>query len=155
MTGKTNDSYTSVPDTDPNRESSKKKLNFYFFSWLLYDFLFLKNDANVPSKSNEPKKMDFFASWRLLTKRAGSGSDSQRYGSADPDPYKLSQIRNTGIDPEFFFIYTVRIHISFVDGPIQRLVLRVTVCQAAAVIVKTLRGHWDWLLKSLFVYCRN
>jgi hypothetical protein len=40
----------------------------------LFDFLSLKNDVNVPSKSN--------------TKKAGSGSGSisQRHGSADPYP---------------------------------------------------------------------
>ncbi len=43
----------------------------------LYDFLSLKNDVNVPSKSNSKK-------------RPGSeyGSVSQWYGSADPDPYQ-------------------------------------------------------------------
>jgi len=133
----------------------RKNLISTFFRDFFMTFYFWRMMQMYLQKVMSQKKWIFFASWRLLTKRAGSGSDSQRYGSADPDPYKLSQIRNTGIDPEFFFIYTVRIHISFVDGPIQRLVLRVTVCQAAAVIVKTLRGHWDWLLKSLFVYCRN
>jgi hypothetical protein len=38
-------------------------------SWLLYDLLSLKNDVNVPSKSRAG---------------VGSGSVSQRYGSADP-----------------------------------------------------------------------
>jgi hypothetical protein len=50
---------------------------------LLYDFLSSKNDVNVPSKSIKPKKI--FSSRRSLTKMAGSGSISQRYGSADPD----------------------------------------------------------------------
>ncbi len=49
--------------------------------WLLYDFLSVKNYVNVASKSNKP-------SWRSLTKIAGSGSVSQRYGSADQDPYQ-------------------------------------------------------------------
>jgi hypothetical protein len=35
----------------------------------------------VPSKSNKQKNLK-----RSLTKIAGSGSISQRYGSADPDP---------------------------------------------------------------------
>jgi hypothetical protein len=41
--------------------------------WLFYDFLSLKNEANVPFK-----------------KKAGSGSSfiSQRHGSADPDLYQ-------------------------------------------------------------------
>ncbi len=48
--------------------------------WLLFDFLSLKNDVNVPSKSNKQKS--FFkncfllASWRSMTKIAGSGSTS-------------------------------------------------------------------------------
>ncbi len=62
--------------------------------WLLFDFLSLKNDVNVPSKSNKRK---FFysillASWKLMKKITGSGSRSgsisQRHGSADPDPYQ-------------------------------------------------------------------
>ncbi len=61
--------------------------------WLLLDFLSLKNDVNVPSKSNQQKffLMSFLlASWRSMTKRAGSGSESisQRHGSADPDPHQ-------------------------------------------------------------------
>ncbi len=56
--------------------------------WLLLDFLSLKNDINVPSKSN---KQNFFfisfllASWRSMTKIGRSGSISQRHGSANPD----------------------------------------------------------------------
>ncbi len=60
--------------------------------WLLYDFLSLKNDVNVPSKSNKQKNIFLLTSWRSLTKIAGSGSASgsisQGYGSADPDPYQ-------------------------------------------------------------------
>ncbi len=45
---------------------------------LLFDFLSLKNDVNVPSKSNKQKnffKISFLlASWRSMTKIAGSGS---------------------------------------------------------------------------------
>ncbi len=62
--------------------------------WLLFDFISLKNDVNVPSKSNQQE--NFFsisfllASWRSMTKIAGSGSGSgsisQKHGSADPDP---------------------------------------------------------------------
>ncbi len=36
----------------------------------------------------EKKIFFFLASGRSLTKRAGSGSVSQRYGSPDPDPYQ-------------------------------------------------------------------
>jgi hypothetical protein len=46
----------------------------------------LKNDVNVPSKSNNQKNL--LASLRSLTKLAGSGSISPVYGTADPDPYQ-------------------------------------------------------------------
>jgi hypothetical protein len=46
--------------------------------WLLYDFLSLKNDVNVPLKNNKQKKL--LTSWRSLTKIAGL--DPQ----PDPDP---------------------------------------------------------------------
>ncbi len=40
--------------------------------WLLYDFLFLKNDVNVISKTNEQKNLGkikfLLSSWRSLTK---------------------------------------------------------------------------------------
>ncbi len=66
----------------------KENLDFYCF-----------NDLNVPSKRNNHKNLEkrnyyFLASWRSLTKRAGSGVGSesvsviQRYCSEDPDPYK-------------------------------------------------------------------
>ncbi len=62
--------------------------------WLLVDFLSVENNVNVPSKSNKQKNIFLisflFASWRSMTKIAGSlsesGSISQRHGSADPDP---------------------------------------------------------------------
>ncbi len=61
--------------------------------WLFLTFLSLKNDVNVPSKSNKQKKLCqkisfLLASWRSMTEIAGSGSGSisQRHGSADPDP---------------------------------------------------------------------
>ena len=49
--------------------------------WLLYDFLYLKNDVNVPSESNKQKNFCFklifcWVSWRSVTKIAGSGSDT-------------------------------------------------------------------------------
>ncbi len=62
--------------------------------WLLYDFLFLKNDVNVPSKSNKQKNSGkncfLLESWRSMTKIAGSlaGSISQRHGSGNPGPYQ-------------------------------------------------------------------
>jgi hypothetical protein len=61
---------------------------------LLFDFLSLKNDVNVPSKSNKQKnfaKKEFFVGV-LKVKIAGSGSISQSHGSADsdqdPDPHQ-------------------------------------------------------------------
>ncbi len=70
--------------------------------WFLLDFLSLKNDVNVPLKSKKQKNVIkffvFLASWISMTKIAGSGSTSgseygsgsisQRHGSADPDPHQ-------------------------------------------------------------------
>jgi hypothetical protein len=76
----------------PSSKNSKKAL----ILWLLYD-LSLKNEENVPSKSTVISKKNFLlASWRSMTKIAGSwagaGSVSQRYGSAYtgtyPHPYQ-------------------------------------------------------------------
>jgi hypothetical protein len=47
---------------------------------------------------------------RSLTKIAGSGSISQRYGSADPDPYQNfmdPQHLNTSNDPSISFFYVL------------------------------------------------
>ncbi len=56
--------------------------------WLLFDFLSLKNDVNIPSKSISRKtriKISFLlASWMPVTKIAGAGSGS------------VPKIRNTG-----------------------------------------------------------
>ncbi len=57
-----------------------------------YVIFSLKNYINVPSKSNKQKTKKKFC-WRLEGYwRAGSGSESisQRYESADPDPYQNS-----------------------------------------------------------------
>ncbi len=69
-------------DPDPPRirillsSSKNTKENIDSVLWLLYVFLSLKNDINIPPKSNKQKNL----------------SISQRYGSADqdphPDPYK-------------------------------------------------------------------
>ncbi len=79
-------------------KNSKKNLDSYrTVLWLLLDFVSLKNDVNVPSKSNKQKNLFFkisflLVSWRSMMKIAGSGSESgsdpfsQRHGSADPDP---------------------------------------------------------------------
>ncbi len=60
---------------------------------LLFDFLSLKNDVRVPSKSKYAEKLFFkisflLASWRSIIKIEGSGSICQRHGSADPDPHQ-------------------------------------------------------------------
>jgi hypothetical protein len=46
------------PDPDPFiiMKKSKKNLNSYYFA-TLFDFLSLKIDVNVPSKSNKQKKL--------------------------------------------------------------------------------------------------
>jgi hypothetical protein len=59
-------------------KNSKKNLDSYYFV-TLFDFLSLKNDVNVPLKSIKRKnfcwKISFLlASWRSMTKIAGSGS---------------------------------------------------------------------------------
>ncbi len=66
--------------------------------WLLLNFLSLKNYVNVPLKSNKQK--NFFkklvlllASWKSMTKIAGSGSNTQRHGSGSET--KMSPIRNS------------------------------------------------------------
>ncbi len=80
-------------DLDPDPSSSSKNTNVLFSTvlWLLNDFLSLQN---VPSTSNKQKTLEknnfLLASWRSQRKKAGSetGSASQLYGSADPDPYQ-------------------------------------------------------------------
>ncbi len=67
---------------------SEKNLDSYCFLTSL-GLLSLKNDVNVPSKSNKQKT--YYFCWlveRSLTKIAGSGagSISQSHGSVDPDP---------------------------------------------------------------------
>ncbi len=46
------------PDPDPSiiMQNSKKNLDSYYFV-TLFDFLSLKNDVNVPSKSKKEKKL--------------------------------------------------------------------------------------------------
>jgi hypothetical protein len=83
------------PETDPSisKQKYEEKYSIPTVLWLVLDFLSLKNDVNVPSKTNKQKKFFIFfifllASWRSMTKIAGSGSISQRHGSADPDPHQ-------------------------------------------------------------------
>jgi hypothetical protein len=59
-----------------------RKTSISTFFWLLP---FYQTDVNVPSKS---KKLLFVDILKLLPKRAGSGSVTLLYGSADPDPYQ-------------------------------------------------------------------
>ncbi len=73
--------------------------------WLFLIFLSLKNDVNVPSKSNKQKKIALkisflLASWRLITKIAGAGSISQKHGSEDPDWDPPQNV----MDPEHWFL---------------------------------------------------
>ncbi len=74
---------------------------------ILCDFLSWENDVNVPSKSNKQKNLlknsFLLASWRSRTKIAGSGSIIQRYGSVDPDPYKIV------MDPQHWSEMRIRI----------------------------------------------
>ncbi len=75
-------------------KNSKKNLDFYSYVTSLY-FLSLKKDVSVPSKSQKIRKnwkIVFVASWRSLTKIAGTRdgyrSVSHWYGSAYPNPYQ-------------------------------------------------------------------
>jgi hypothetical protein len=113
------------PALDPNlstillssSKKSKKNLDSYCFvtSFALF-ILYLENDINVPTKSNNQKnffKLVFcWGSCRSMKKIAGSGSASgsgsaygsgsisQRHGSEDPDPH-----RNV-MDPEHWILHT-------------------------------------------------
>jgi hypothetical protein len=60
----------------------KKNLDFYCFV-TFHDFLFLKNDGSLLSKSNEQTNL------KVNDELAGSGagSISQRHGSVDMDQY--------------------------------------------------------------------
>ncbi len=96
-----------VRGTDPDPSALSNIVRKIFIStvlWLLKDFLSLKNAVNVPSKRNKQKNFDknsfLLASWRSLTKRAGSESESVVSGT---DPRirikirtKISRIRNAG-----------------------------------------------------------
>jgi hypothetical protein len=48
----------------------------------------MKTDEKVLSKSNKPKSLFLLASSEPHTKKAGSGSVNQWYGSVDLDPYQ-------------------------------------------------------------------
>jgi hypothetical protein len=85
-------------DSDPsiNKQKSKKTFCDFFF-----DFLSMKADVSVPSKSNKQKNFFLLASCPPLKKKAGSGSVSQRKGSAvlDPNPYQ------NVTDPQHWFLF--------------------------------------------------
>ncbi len=67
--------------------ASSKNLDSYCFVTSLWLFIF-GCKSTVPSKSKKQKISFLFASCRLMKKIAGSGSISQRHGSADLDPYQ-------------------------------------------------------------------
>jgi hypothetical protein len=77
------------------QKNKKNLLSYYFFVTFLWLFI-LKIYVNLPSKSykqkNLGKKKFLLASWRSVTKIAGSWADSgfinQMHGSADPDPHQ-------------------------------------------------------------------
>ncbi len=66
--------------------------------WLLFDFLSLKNDVNIPSKSNKQKNffLNLFCVGNLMVNGENSRIRiririwiiSQRHGSVDPDPHQ-------------------------------------------------------------------
>ncbi len=46
------------PDSNINKKKSKNNLDFYYYIlWLLFDYLSMKTDVNVPSKSNKQNKL--------------------------------------------------------------------------------------------------
>ncbi len=72
-------------------KKGKKNLDFYCFVTSFWLFT-VEKWCKVPSKSIMQKnfffKLVFLASWRSMMKIEGSGSISQRHGSADPDPHQ-------------------------------------------------------------------
>jgi hypothetical protein len=87
-----------LPST--SKKWKKKDFNFYCFERLLYDFLSLKNDVAVPSKSTKHKNLEkkiFFVGSKVTTKSAGfKAGYSLRYGSEDSHPDRYQKIT----DPE-------------------------------------------------------
>ncbi len=63
----------------PSSSKNSRKTLISTLFWLLYDFLSLKNDVNVPSKSNKQKNLDkkIILCWRL---------EGQWRKDQDPDP---------------------------------------------------------------------
>ncbi len=69
--------------------------------WLLYDFLSLKNDVNIPTESNKQKNLDknkfLLKSWKSLTKKQ------------DPDPNPDPDPLVRGIDPRIRIRFRTKI----------------------------------------------
>ena len=74
----------------------------------------MKIDVNVPTESNKHKQIGgiFFAFWKSLMKRAGTGSGSinQVYGSMDSDPYQNVMVpehsrKSLDVNPLFDRLY--------------------------------------------------
>ncbi len=80
--------------TDPVPDPQHWEKPWFLLFLLLFDFLSLNNDVNVPSKSNKQKNFflnNFFVgllkvSDEIVGSGSESGSISKRHGSADPDP---------------------------------------------------------------------
>ncbi len=88
--------FLGLPDPDPSiiKQKKVKKTLIPTVLWLFLDFLSLKNDVKVPSKSNKQK--NFFISFFVGVFKVNNensriririGSE-QRHGSADPDPHQ-------------------------------------------------------------------
>jgi hypothetical protein len=88
--------FLGLPDPDPFIIKQKMVIKTLIPTLLrlLYYFLSLKNDVNVPSKVISKKRHKKITLYNRI--RSASGSIIQGYGSADPDPYQISWIRNTG-----------------------------------------------------------
>ncbi len=99
-------------DTDPDpsiiKQNSKKNIGSYCFV-TSFDFLSLKYDVNVPSKSNKQKtwrkkNLILLTSWRSPTKIAGPNPDPLDTGM-DPhqnfmDTQQWKRIKGSVMDPE-------------------------------------------------------
>ncbi len=113
-------------------------------SRLLFDFLSLKNDVNVPSKSNKQK--NFLMSWRSLTKIAGSGSItiSQNYRSADPHPYQNFMDPRATLGETFNFLQPIASMIQ-VKSTFKRFVNIAALLNCIRIHrVWNLRKHYKW-----------
>jgi hypothetical protein len=82
------------PDPSINKKKIRKTLISTIFLLLFY-FLSLKTDVSVLTKSNKQNP---------VTKKAGSGSVCQLYGSSDPYGTKMSRIHNTDCNPSTLFL---------------------------------------------------